>query len=325
VVSASPSLLPRDSFRASLRVRILRTVAIGAAILFGLWVIFNTWLLWWGSGRIMHPPWMARSRVVRGDPRQRLGYSFDNVRIATDGGAMLPGWFVPGASNATAGVVTVHGAGGNRAEFLPQLKLLHEAGYPVLMFDCRDQGEAPGNAGIGLGVREHRDVEAAVRYMKRQQSIPRVAVFGCSQGAASAIEAGAEDRDIDAVIAEASFVEPNEVIAFDVSQLYPQVPRWFLNIQADLVVWRVGGTDMPGPIDVVSRVAPRSILIMQGTADSQVPPRDGAALYAAAQTPKELWMADGAHHCGIIDKYPDDYRSRLLSFLARYLPVATSP
>jgi fermentation-respiration switch protein FrsA (DUF1100 family) len=64
---------------------------------------------------------------------------------------------------------------------------------------------------------------------------------------------------------------------------------------------------------------------MQGTDDRQVPPHDGAALYAAARTPKELWMADGANHCGIIDKYPDDYRSRVLSFLARYLPVATSP
>lgn len=305
--------------------RILRRVAIGAAILFGLWVIFNIWLLWWGSGRIMHPPWMARSRLVRGDPGQSFGYSFDNVRIATDGGAMLPGWFVPGASNATAGVVTVHGAGGNRAEFLPQLKFLHEAGYPVLMFDCRDQGEAAGNAGISLGVREHRDVEAAVRYMKRQPGIRRVAVFGCSQGAASVIEAGAEDREIDAVIAEASFVEPNEVIEFDVSQLYPKVPRWFLHTQADLVVWRAGGAGMPGPIDVVARVAPRPLLIMQGTDDHQVPPRDGAALYAAARMPKELWMADGAHHCAIIDKYPDEYRSRVLSFLARYLSVANSP
>lgn len=305
--------------------RIFRRVAIGAAILFGLLVIFNIWLLWWGSGRIMHPPWMVRSRVVRGDPRQSFGYSFDNVQIAADGGAMLPGWFVPGASNATAGVVTVHGAGGNRAEFLPQLKFLHEAGYPVLMFDCRDQGEAPGNAGISLGVREHRDVEAAVRYMKRQRGIRRVAVFGCSQGAASVIEAGAEDRDIDAVIAEASFVEPDEVIVFDVSQLYPKVPRWFLHIQADLVVWRAGGADMPGPIDVVPRVAPRPILIMQGTEDDQVPPHDGAALYAAARMPKELWMADGARHCGIIDKYPDDYRSRVLSFLAHYLSVANSP
>jgi hypothetical protein len=28
-------------------------------------------------------------------------------------------------------------------------------------------------------------------------------------------------------------------------------------------------------------------------------------------------MADGAHRCAIIDKYPDDYRSRVLSSLAR--------
>jgi hypothetical protein len=96
----------------------------------------------------------------------------------------------------------------NRAEFLPQLKFLHEAGYPVLMFDCHDQGEAPGNAGISIGVREHRDVEAAVRYMKRPWSIARVAVFECSQGAASAIEAGAENRDIDAVIAERRSLSP---------------------------------------------------------------------------------------------------------------------
>jgi len=36
-------------------------------------------------------------------------------------------------------------------------------------------------------------------------------------------------------------------------------------------------------------------------------------------------MADGAQHCEITEKYPDHYRSRVLSFRARYLHVATLP
>ena len=51
-----------------------------------------------------------------------------------------------------------------------------------------------------MGVRESRDVEAAVRYLRDKRRMQHVAVIGCSQGGASVILAAAEDPEIEAIV-----------------------------------------------------------------------------------------------------------------------------
>lgn len=274
----------------------------------------------WGSGLLMRPPWMAKTRQLGPDPKSAFGIEYEDVQFAAAGGAMLRGWFVAGKSKS-AGVVTVHGAGANRSEFMPEMKMLHDAGYPVLMFDCEGQGMSDGRRIITLGARERRDVEAGVSWMKHERGIQRAAVFGCSQGAASSIEAAADDPQIDGVIAEASFLEPVEVLDFDVSHVRPDLSPWFVHFMDQIAVWRMGASATPGPIDIVGRIAPRPVLLMQGGADRMVPPHDVQALYDRAGEPRQLWIGAGAHHCGLRALYPDEYRDRVMNFLRKYFPL----
>jgi len=61
-------------------------------------------------------------------------------------------------------VVTVHGLGANRLEFLHEAKMLHDAGYAVLCSTAAVNGMSDGSGRIlRLGIWEHRDVEAAAR------------------------------------------------------------------------------------------------------------------------------------------------------------------
>ncbi len=162
-----------------------------AAAIGGLAVLLFTLLAvltFRGAGRMRYPDWMSKYRKLTDNPKHAYGYDYEDISFHAEDGDTLRGWFVAGRSGAMVGVVTVHGAGGNREEFMPELKMLHESGYPVLMFDCREQGESDGRGrGISLGVREHRDVESAVHYAKEKYGLKKMVVLGCSQGAASAI------------------------------------------------------------------------------------------------------------------------------------------
>jgi uncharacterized protein len=77
---------------------------------------------------------------------------------------------------------------------------------------------------------------------------------------------------------------------------------------------------MPGPIDAVAQIAPRPVLLMQGSADDTVPPNDVQALFAQAREPKSIWIGEGAGHCQLSEKYPEQYRQHVLDFLTRYFP-----
>jgi alpha-beta hydrolase superfamily lysophospholipase len=297
----------------------MRRIAIGAIVVVVVVNLFFVGAAYYGAGKMEHPQWMRPA--PRKNPKAAFGLNYEDVSFRTEDGATLRGWFVP-AGQSEVGVVTVHGAGANRSEFLSEAKILHDAGYPVLLFDCRGHGASDEvGRGISLGAREHRDVEAAVSYARQSRGMKRVVVLGCSQGAASSIEAAGEDKEIDGVIAEASFLEPDEVLEFATHKIRPDLKPWFVTMMCRIAVWRMGGSGMPGPVDAVAKISPRPVLLMQGSADEMVPPHDVQILYDHASDPKVIWIGDGAGHCQLADKYPDQYRARILDFMSRYFPL----
>jgi uncharacterized protein len=190
----------------------VRRILLFALVGFALIAMFIVGAAYYGAGKIITRASSNEHRIIQGNPETAFGLAYEDVSFKAEDGETLRGWFVP-AGSADVAVVTVHGLGANRLEFLRDAKTLHDSGYAVLMFDCRGHGMSDGSGRIlRLGIWEHRDVEAAVAYLKQSRGIKRVIVLGCSQGAASAIEAAAEDKDIDGVIAEASILSPREIL-----------------------------------------------------------------------------------------------------------------
>jgi len=216
-------------------------------------------------------------------------------------------------------VVTVHGAGDDRRWFVRHLPIFHEAGYPVLLFDCREHGVSDGvGRGISFGIREHRDVSSAVAYLRRERGLVRVAVIGTSQGGASVIMAAASDPQIDAVIAENPFTSVADLLR-DTHGEDGSPPRPLAGLIAFFVAWRAGGLGLPSPLEAVPRIAPRPLFLLHGTADRKIPFSHSERLREAAGQPVELWLAPGADHALRFDRYPDEYRARVGAFLARWL------
>ena len=239
--------------RSRTRIAALAAAGLGAAALLapvgGAWVIAVFAVHWPGyQHRTPAEGLPPRDAPASGDPRSAHGYAFEEVEFPAADGSTLRGWFVPGAPEARAGVVTVHGAGDDRRWFVRHLPIFHEAGYPVLLLDCREHGVSDGvGRGISFGIREHRDVSSAVAYLRRERGLARVAVIGTSQGGASVILAAASDPEIDAVIAENPFTSVVDLLR-DTHGEDGAPPRPLAGLIAFFVAWRADGLGLLSPL-----------------------------------------------------------------------------
>jgi fermentation-respiration switch protein FrsA (DUF1100 family) len=280
------------------------------------WYQYGTLTAWMGSSKA------DAHRMI--DPWQIFGLPFEDVDFQTAGHAVLRGWLVSGSSGNGVGIVTAHGQGTDRREFLKDLPLLERLGAATLLFDYREHGLSDGTGGgNSMSFREAQDVSAAVDYMKRERGMRRVVVLGVSLGAVSAILAAAHHPNIDGVIAESSFTSMEAIISEDLEESLQHhgllrnapLPSWLPHLVVTFTAWRNGIDHIEAPEDVIGQISPRPILLIHGTGDTSVDWSQSAKLYSVAGEPKELWIAVGPEHTEVYDRYPEEYEHRLARFL----------
>jgi fermentation-respiration switch protein FrsA (DUF1100 family) len=301
------------------------------------------------SSRTTAPPWyeyrgpsaglrpLAPGAPFSHDPLTDLGLPYLEVSFPTAEGMTLRGWLVspaPGAVTGGIGVVAAHGRGGDRRDLLAQTAVFARLGATTLLFDFRDHGASDGAArGMSMGYREAADVSAAVRYLKGVGGVQRVVVVGVSLGGASAVLAAAADPAIDGVVAEgtmssfeAYLADRGEVLLArrPGGRLLAALPPVWPRLVTAYTAWRAGAPRIVAPVDVIERIAPRPLLLIQGTADEYVGPAHAQRLYARAGSPKELWLVPGATHGQAFAAAPEEYRERIAALLAS-LPAGPGP
>jgi pimeloyl-ACP methyl ester carboxylesterase len=130
-------------------------------------------------------------RVRAGYPRRhppawtpdRVGLAYERVDVPTDGGLVLPGWFMPAGPDPAPGVVLVHGWESARDRTLPHAQVLHAAGFHVLTLDVRGHG-ANGPEELPMSVGEYAaDARAGVAAVLRRPEVTHAALLGHSMGA----------------------------------------------------------------------------------------------------------------------------------------------
>jgi alpha-beta hydrolase superfamily lysophospholipase len=247
-----------------------------------------------------------------------IGLAYEDVRFTTDDGITLSGWLLPSSRDTRSAVILLHGFYGNRLPDLVAFASWLQPHYHVLQFDFRGHGHS-GDAAISLGAHERRDVAAAVRFMESRGFGP-LALMGISMGASVAIVA-APDLPVAAVVADAPFAELWHPVATTMRrERYPLATLGARLIVASAAV-RARARPVQ-PLQRVSRIAPRGLLIIAPRGDALISYTQSEKLYARAGEPKELYVVDGAEHATACLVGGDTYRQRVLAFLARHLEGA---
>lgn len=243
------------------------------------------------------------------------------VEFPSASGATIKGWFVAGRPGGGA-VVLMHGVRGNRIQMLRRARLLKSAGFSVLLFDFQAHGESTGRR-ITFGAQEGRDAVAAVAFMRARQPGEKVGAIGTSLGGAAAL-LGSPPLAVDALVLEAVYPDIGAATANRIGAVLGEplgaivskpVARLFELLVAPIL--GVAPSDLR-PIDRIGDIT-APVMIIGGAIDPLTTPAETRALFARAREPKSLWMLDDAGHFDFAAHAPDEYRARVLRFLAQAL------
>ncbi len=248
-----------------------------------------------------------------------LGVPSEEVTFPCAGGAHdVRGWWLPNP-DATSVVIVCAGFRGSKSDLIGIGAQLWRAGHEMLLIDFYGHGMAQG-APVTLGFREVRDFLGAVAFAAARAPDKAIGAIGYSMGAAVVIMGAARDTRVAAVVADSPFATHRDVVVANLRRVtrLPEQPVVMLVDQ--LLGWRAGyHFSEVEPLREVAAIAPRPLLLIHGTADATIPSRDSEQLYAAAGAPRELWLIDGAAHCGgyFVDRVA--YCRRVAAFFASAL------
>lgn len=256
-----------------------------------------------------------------GSPPSDLGA--EAIEIPSRSGSRIQGWLcrIPSARGV---VILMHGVRANRLSMVERARMFRAAGYSVLLFDFQAHGESPGKH-ITFGFLESRDARAAVDFVHREFPGQPVAVVGTSLGGAAAVLAD-PPLDLDALVLEAVYPTIEAATENRLRIRFGPLGPLLAPLLTAQLGPRLGiGREKLRPIDSVGAVR-CPVFVISGLEDQHTTPDQTRALYARAPEPKRLWLVPGAAHVDPFGFAPEEYRRRVLDFLATSLskPVTSS-
>ncbi len=230
----------------------------------------------------------------------------------------VSGWFIA-RSGAETTILVSPGYRTGKTDMLGIAHFLWKSGHNVLVFEYYGHGAEVGTP-VTLGYREMEDFMGAVAYAKERAPGTRLGVVGYSMGAAVTIMCSAHTPDIQAIVADSSFATHSSVVDYNVRRALHMPSAPFAWLTDYVLGWRAGyHFRQVEPLRDIASLAPRPILLIHGDRDSIVDPHDAPVLYAAAQEPKELWIVEGADHCGAYFNDRPAYLKKVFDFFERNL------
>ena len=265
-----------------------------------------------------------------------LGLNYRDVTfLSREDHLLLRGWLIPGILpdgrlTVERTVIQVHGMENNRAMVLDIDALLVRQGIAILTFDLRGSGES-ATAPVGGGYFEQRDVLGAVDFL-RSGPLPypelgrpkAIGGWGISVGGDALIYAAAQEPAIKAIVVDSAYATIAEYME-------PAFGKYFVFIPgARYSAMMLYGIDYASvrPVEVIAKIAPRPIFLIQGAADTVIIPSNMTELAAAASAAPgahiQTWLVPKAHHIQAYNLVRNTYIDRLVTFFHAELSTESS-
>lgn len=259
---------------------------------------------------VTHPPrrgtgWAVANGMPTGPEDVQVDYEV--CRIEDSSKSVLELWAIAGASPEGPCVVVLHGWGDSRLGALGWLSTLKPVAGRIILYDQRAHGESLHRR-CTCGRREADDAAAVVRWLRQREPERAIVLFGCSMGAAIAIEAAiACGNLVDAVIADSPYRDFTQALAATLAA--SALPSRGV---APLAAWLAGA-----PGEAVAGRATRltqPLLVLHGTED-QIAGQDQARRIAQSAPNGTLVTFSGAAHLQASADQPREYTRALRQFI----------
>lgn len=200
---------------------------------------------------------VAPARLENPKTPADYGMEYRDVDITTADNVRLSAWEIPAATPSGKTVIVNHpllttrygsdeGLDGVAAEFLPMVKHLHDAGYNIVTYDFRGQGDSDGGIGsaaigtetpVGVGVLEWQDVAASLRYVLDSPEFGNDEIVLLSQcmGANATFLAWQEEPELFANPQIKGVIANQPTLSYDFSDRYIRANAFGLNLVDDVL------------------------------------------------------------------------------------------
>jgi len=244
------------------------------------------------QGRMLYFP----MKEINETPKD-IGFDFEEITLKTKDGINISAWYIP-AKNERGVLLFCHGNAGNISHRLDSIRIFHDLGLSVLIFDYRGYGRSEGSP-TEKGT--YIDAEAALDYLVNVKNFKpqKIIIFGRSLGSAVAAETALRHK-AGALIIESGFTS---VPALG-SRFFPYLPVRLISRYHYLTIEKVGKINIPK-------------LFIHSPGDEVIPFDHGLALYEKAAKPKEFLSIAGGHNEGFIMS-GKTYIDGLEAFIEKY-------
>lgn len=219
---------------------------------------------------------------------------------------------------------------------------LLDAGFDVLSFDFRNQGDSDAQPGYHPihwpTTGELRDADAALRFISSREDLRDLplGLMGISRGSLVALIAAAENPQVRAVCGEGTYTIDSLLEHFTLRWARVYVPEWLVSIlplwhyriTLRMVRW-VSEWRRGVRYAIAERRLPqlrdRPVLLIAGARDNYVQPEVIRGIAAKIGSRCHVWEVPDAKHNQARETLPDEYDRQVVEFFAALAPVTAEP
>lgn len=219
-------------------------------------------------------------------------------------------------------VCMIHGMGGTKETLAPLMEGFLEKGFDVIAYDQRNSGENQKEYNT-FGALESRDALAVLDYIAPAYKGGKVALWGESMGALTAIiAAGEDDSSIDCLILDSPVSDGGVMIENEMASIAESqnIPVEYLSSTGSLYSkFKIGVSfkDMDG-VRAMKKVS-KPVLITNSNDDKLTPPSMAKELFSAvSHDQKEMETVTGYKHATYPYRKNDEYMKTVGGFLDQY-------
>jgi pimeloyl-ACP methyl ester carboxylesterase len=191
----------RELSSGKIYLRIAVAIVLGMAILMLLLLVFKNRLVFYPAREIEITP-------------AATGWEFEDLFIASTGGARINAWYLPGpAEKPPRTVLLLHGNGGNLENMLGRVMTYHKLDYGVLAIDYQGYGRSEGRPSEE---NTYDDALAAWNFLVKEKGIPpeNIVIHGFSLGGGVASYLALEKKEYrNPLILDSTFTKLRDVPA----------------------------------------------------------------------------------------------------------------